>query len=186
MYPALSRKVADQADVLRGQFAEAQPFRHVTIDGFLDPDFCAQLIAEFPRFDSKKAISETGEGGGKAVVSNLAGLSAAYARFDALMCDREFLVAGRPYNGHSQSAVRSRVCRWRDTRQSGRSGTGYPRRFQLPSAHASAPASKSDRFPEPRMAGELGRLPGAAARPMGDGRERPKGRGSTRESLRDL
>jgi hypothetical protein len=85
--PALPRAV----EHLREQFRTAQPFRHVVIDRFLDAAFCRQLMAEFPVFDQTRAINERGEPGRKAVVPRLAGIGAAYARFDRLMRDREFL-----------------------------------------------------------------------------------------------
>ena len=91
MISLLHASVQDRAEQYRLEFASAQPFRHVVIDPFLDPARCQQLIAEFPRFAAPQAINEKGEIGGKAVFPNLAGLGAAYARFDKLMQDSEFL-----------------------------------------------------------------------------------------------
>ena len=85
--PAVPKRVAE----LRKQFSNGQPFRHVVIDHFLDADFCRQLIAQFPAFDTRYARNEKGEQGGKAVVPQIAKLGSAYARFDGLMRDREFL-----------------------------------------------------------------------------------------------
>ncbi len=84
-------KVLDRAENLSREFAAAQPFRHVVIDEFLEPDFCGHLIAEFPPFRPDRAINERGEPGRKAVISNLAAIGPAYAQFDRLMRDREFL-----------------------------------------------------------------------------------------------
>lgn len=81
----------DRISALSAEFAQAQPFRHVVIEPFLDPGFCDKLIAEFPYFDRTRAINETGEVGRKAVFSNLPNLSESYARFDSLMRDRAFL-----------------------------------------------------------------------------------------------
>lgn len=80
-----------RVDELAREFASARPFRHVVIEPFLDPAFCGQLMAEFPAFDRDKALNELGEPAGKAVFSNLAGIGPAYARFDSLMRDADFL-----------------------------------------------------------------------------------------------
>jgi len=83
--------VREQVENLRRQFRTGQPFRHVVVDQFLDPQPCQELIAEFPAFDTRYAKNERGELGGKAVIAGIARLGAAYARFDRLMRDREFL-----------------------------------------------------------------------------------------------
>jgi hypothetical protein len=85
--PAVREHVAQ----LREQFAGGQPFRHVVIDQFLDADFCGELMVQFPAFDARNAKNERGETGGKAVMPGIAKLGAAYARFDRLMRDGEFL-----------------------------------------------------------------------------------------------
>jgi hypothetical protein len=87
----VNASVRNHAEEWRLQFAGAQPFRHVVIDQFLDPAFCSQLMSEFPSFDSKRAINERGETGRKAVIPDLPRLGSAYARFDLLMRNREFL-----------------------------------------------------------------------------------------------
>jgi len=85
--PSLLKRV----DELALEFASARPFRHVVIEPFLDPEFCERLLAEFPSFDRDKSLNEMGEPAGKAVVSNLSGIGPAYARFDRLMQDADFL-----------------------------------------------------------------------------------------------
>lgn len=87
----LNPEVARDCEQLAERFAGAQPFRHVVIDRFLEDEFCRQLAAEFPQFDGRKAINELGQAGGKAVISNVASISPAYAEFDRLMQDSEFL-----------------------------------------------------------------------------------------------
>ncbi len=92
----LNPLISEQVESLRQQFSSAQPFRYVVIDGFLDPAFCAQLIADFPPFQKRYSVNERGETGRKAAVSKLDAISPAYARFDTLMKDPEFLaLAGR-------------------------------------------------------------------------------------------
>jgi Rps23 Pro-64 3,4-dihydroxylase Tpa1-like proline 4-hydroxylase len=91
MVSGLAGESFDRVEALAREFAEAQPFRHVVIEPFLDAAFCNELMREFPSFDRRKALNESGEVGGKAVFSNLAELGSAYARFDRLMQDPEFL-----------------------------------------------------------------------------------------------
>ncbi len=69
----------------------AQPFRHVVIDPFLDPQFCQELIAQFPPFEAGDARNERGEPAGKSVIADIARLGRTYNRFDRLMHDSEFL-----------------------------------------------------------------------------------------------
>lgn len=73
------------------EFAEARPFRHVVIDGFLESGFCEWLMQEFPIFEAASAVNELGEVGRKSVVSDVARIGPAYREFDRLMRDREFL-----------------------------------------------------------------------------------------------
>jgi hypothetical protein len=87
----VSATVRDRAPALGEAFRNAQPFPHIIIDGFLDPDFLRQLRAEFPAFDEARARNEFGEAGGKAVHERLPQLGPAYARFDQLLQHQDFL-----------------------------------------------------------------------------------------------
>jgi hypothetical protein len=78
-------------DELRRDFLAARPFRHVIVDDFLDAQFCRSLMDEFPGFDARNALDETGGVGRKAVHANLRTLGPAYRQFDALMHGGEFL-----------------------------------------------------------------------------------------------
>ncbi len=91
MISALDPGVVARVDELSREFLDAKPFRHVVLEPFLEPGFCAELMTQFPQFDPEKARNEMGEVAGKAVVSNLSRVSPAYARFDRLMQDSEFL-----------------------------------------------------------------------------------------------
>jgi hypothetical protein len=76
---------------LNRDFTSSHPFRHVIIDQFLDAEFCRQLMAEFPAFDTTHALNERGETGRKAVVTDLERVGPAYARFDRMIRSPEFL-----------------------------------------------------------------------------------------------
>src|SRR5689334_15834690 len=87
----LAPAVILKAGELHRQFIAAKPFHYVLIEDFLDSGFCQELIAEFPSFDPARATNERGETGRKAVVSEPARLGPAYARFDRMLQDPEFL-----------------------------------------------------------------------------------------------
>ena len=88
--------VREHVDELQRQFATAQPFRHVVVERFLAPEFCQELIAQFPPFAAGDARNERGEQAGKSVIAGITKLGPAFARFDRLMRDGEFLeVMGR-------------------------------------------------------------------------------------------
>jgi hypothetical protein len=76
---------------LNREFTSSPPFRHVIIDQFLAAEFCRQLMAEFPSFDTTHALNERGETGRKAVVTDLERVGPAYARFDQVIRSPEFL-----------------------------------------------------------------------------------------------
>jgi hypothetical protein len=87
----LDAALLDPVAGLERQFSTAEPFRHVVIEQFLDPQFCQELMDGFPPFAEHAAYNERGEVGGKAVVPNIASLGPAYQRFDELMKDDQFL-----------------------------------------------------------------------------------------------
>jgi hypothetical protein len=87
LHPTLPARL----DALTAAFRDARPFRHVVIDGFMDDDSAARLLAEFPPFDAKFARNEAGEIGNKAVVERIRGIGPAYAALDDLIQTRGFL-----------------------------------------------------------------------------------------------
>ncbi len=72
-------------------FGAAQPFRHVVIDGFLDPTVGRRLLDEFPSFSERHALNERGEIGGKAVRMDVRDVSDTYRAIDRYLQTREFL-----------------------------------------------------------------------------------------------
>jgi Rps23 Pro-64 3,4-dihydroxylase Tpa1-like proline 4-hydroxylase len=83
--------VRNHIEDLQHLFATAQPFRHVAIEQFLDPEFCRELIAQFPPFAAGDARNERGEEAGKSVIGKITRIGPAFERFDRLMRDSEFL-----------------------------------------------------------------------------------------------
>lgn len=76
--------VLEARDSLAAEFAAAIPFRHIVIDDFLDPDYCARLMDEFPVFDEKLAVNEDGAVGAKAVREQIRGIGPAFEALDDL------------------------------------------------------------------------------------------------------
>lgn len=72
-------------------FQRREPFRHVVIDDFLDRAAAERLLAEFPDFDTKRALNENGEIGNKAVVEQIRALGPSYAALDDLIQTPAFL-----------------------------------------------------------------------------------------------
>jgi Rps23 Pro-64 3,4-dihydroxylase Tpa1-like proline 4-hydroxylase len=89
----LSRSTLAQIDVLRGQFEQATPFRHVVIDDFLDESICAAMIREFPPFDTDAATNEFGRVGQKAVQEDVRSLGGVFREVDRFIRKPEFLTA---------------------------------------------------------------------------------------------
>jgi len=73
------------------RFAAAKPFRHVVLDNFLEPDFCAALLQQFPSFDEKGAINENGEIGGKSTQERVRALGKEFRRLDDAVQSPDFL-----------------------------------------------------------------------------------------------
>ncbi len=91
MLAVIQPEIRQQTTALREQFQKAQPFPHLVVDHFLQPDFCQQLLKEFPGFDEKLALNEFGEVGRKAVQEQLPRIGPAYRRLDYLLRSPEFL-----------------------------------------------------------------------------------------------
>lgn len=90
MNELVNRKVWREGTLLRSQFLDAKPFRHIAIDDFLEPAFARSLLESFPPFNEKLAINENGEVGGKAVNEKITGLGPAWKTLDKLVAGEEF------------------------------------------------------------------------------------------------
>lgn len=87
----VSAQVRQSVDQYRQAFLTAQPFKHVMIENFFEPAFAEQLLAEFPSFDKKLSINESGYTSGKAVNPNIRTISPAYQHLYETLASRPFL-----------------------------------------------------------------------------------------------
>ncbi len=87
----LNPNLHDRIGALAARFQQRDPFRHVVIDDFLAPQYCAELLTQFPPFEHGNARNEAGEVGNKSTVEKIRDLGPAYAALDDLLQTREFL-----------------------------------------------------------------------------------------------
>ena len=85
------RQIVEDADTHAQNFRNAQPFRHIVIDDFLEPSICRGLLDHFPSFEERYALNEMGEVGGKAVRMDVRDISAVYHELDRYLQTPEFL-----------------------------------------------------------------------------------------------
>lgn len=86
-----STNVLERAQDDAQRFRDAEPFRHVVIEDFLDAALCKELRADFPAFENRHALNEMGQVGGKAVRMDVRDISDAYRQLDAYLQTPEFL-----------------------------------------------------------------------------------------------
>jgi hypothetical protein len=82
--------VAEQ-QALAVAFSQRNPFRHVVIENFFTPAYCAQLLDQFPPFERGNARNEAGELANKSTIEKIRGLGPAFAALDDLVQSRDFL-----------------------------------------------------------------------------------------------
>ena len=87
----ISSPVIERVDEFRAEFLANHPFRHVVIDDFFEANFARELLGQFPRFDAALARNEGGATGGKAVQTNIRGISPAYQRLYDSISAKAFL-----------------------------------------------------------------------------------------------
>lgn len=87
----LNPRVLQQRARWRERFANAEPFRHVVVDDFLEDGFARRLLHEFPPFEKGNSASDDGRPGGKSTVERIRALGSSYAELDAFVQTREFL-----------------------------------------------------------------------------------------------
>lgn len=87
----LNSKTLKQIDQVKDQFSSAEPFGHVVIDDFFKPEFCQNLLQEFPSFKDKDAVDENKTVGKKAVVQTVPQIGPSYKSLDKMAKSNEFL-----------------------------------------------------------------------------------------------
>jgi 2OG-Fe(II) oxygenase superfamily len=87
----IHRDVLRQPGIFAEAFKNAQPFRHVVIEDFLDAALCRRILEEFPRFEDRYALNEMGQVGGKAVRMDVREMNGVYRDVDRYIQTREFL-----------------------------------------------------------------------------------------------
>ncbi|HEY2394775.1 MAG TPA: 2OG-Fe(II) oxygenase [Rudaea sp.] len=87
----LNPNLHDRIGALAARFQQRDPFRHVVIDDFFAPQYCADLLVQFPPFERGNARNEAGELANKSTVEQIRGLGPAYAALDDALQTREFL-----------------------------------------------------------------------------------------------
>lgn len=98
----ISAAILDAAAGIRERFQAAVPFRHVIVDGFLEPQACESLLRDFPPFDERKALNELSKPGRKAVHERVSGISPSYREFYRYINSRAFLQAMSALTGIPQ------------------------------------------------------------------------------------
>lgn len=87
----INKTIFNDINILANQFKDADPFKHVVIDNFLEDQFIDHLCSDFPPFDENKALNEFGKVGPKCVNTDLGGISPFYRSFYEYISSREFL-----------------------------------------------------------------------------------------------
>jgi Rps23 Pro-64 3,4-dihydroxylase Tpa1-like proline 4-hydroxylase len=87
----LSPRLASEGSALAQEFEAAKPFRHIVVPDFLSPDFARRLLEDFPTFEDRFAIGETGDVGRKAEHREVRHISDAYREIDDFIQTLEFL-----------------------------------------------------------------------------------------------
>jgi 2OG-Fe(II) oxygenase superfamily len=90
----ISTTTLEQVDAIRTRFTGAEPFPHVTIDGFLTDSFVGRLLADFPRKDDRYrafCLQDDGTPGDSYANGNFEDFPPAYRELDALMQNSAFL-----------------------------------------------------------------------------------------------
>lgn len=87
----IQKNVIENLSNLNESFSNAEPFKHIIIDDFLEETAINKLCKDFPPFDKSKAINENGDIGPKCVHTDIASISSFYEKFDKHIRSRAFI-----------------------------------------------------------------------------------------------
>lgn len=87
----INPEVINDAGRWREAFVSAQPFRHVVIDDFLNPQFAEGLLRDFPMFERGNYIGDDGKPGAKSTLDRIRGLGPDFVALDDLVKSEPFL-----------------------------------------------------------------------------------------------
>jgi hypothetical protein len=90
MNSIISQNSFDNADLLKTQFQNNTPFKHICVDNFLEDSVCQGLISEFPTFTDSRAVNEFGEYGSKDVNWELQAIGPHYKAVHDSLVSGEF------------------------------------------------------------------------------------------------
>ena len=82
LHSMISAQATADLPGLARQFQQAQPFRNIVIDGFLEPGFAARLLGEFPVQPSANFMFQ-GSGDGTIARKHVRGAAVAESQFRA-------------------------------------------------------------------------------------------------------
>jgi hypothetical protein len=83
--------VATRVTDLARSYQNAEPFRHIVIDDFLNEQFAGALLSQFPAFERGNNLGDDGAPGKKSTFEQISRLGGAYQALDRLIQQKEFL-----------------------------------------------------------------------------------------------
>lgn len=89
----INKDILSQYSELAPRFQSSKPFKFLALDGFFETDAAEKLLADFPRFDSDKAIDEFGRKGKKSAHTALKDVSPFYSKVYDYLLSPDFLDA---------------------------------------------------------------------------------------------
>jgi hypothetical protein len=76
---------------LRNKFNQAKPYKYCVIDNFLKDSAADTLLNDFPAFNNKNSLNESGVPGPKSVINDIKSISKNYELFYSIINSEDFL-----------------------------------------------------------------------------------------------